>query len=63
MSDHALIAVIAAVGFALQLTGLFALFLSVRNNAREARHFARALAGLIYQESEKTRAGLGRPSL
>ena len=63
MSDHALIAIIGAAGFAAQLTGLLVLILIARSNAREARQFARALAGLIYQESDKTRAGLGRPSL
>lgn len=62
MSDHALIAIIGAVGFALQLAGLVVLAFTARSNARESRQFARALAGLVYQEAEKTRAAVGRPS-
>jgi len=57
MSDHALLARIAVVGFTVQMLGLVVLALMLR----ESQRLTRAVAGLVYQESERTRAALGRP--
>ena len=56
MSDHALLAWIAVGGFTAQLLGLIVLALMLR----ESQRLTRAVAGLVYQESERTRAALGR---
>lgn len=55
MSDHALIALIAVVGFTAQIAGLVVLALQLRDSRRTTR----AVAGLVYQESERIRALLG----
>ena len=57
MSDHALLAWIAVVGFTVQMLGLVVLALMLR----ESQRLTTAVAGLVYQESERTRAALGRP--
>jgi hypothetical protein len=57
MSDHALLGWIALGGFTLQLLGLIVLAMILR----ESQRMTRAVAGLVYQESERTRAALGRP--
>lgn len=57
MSDHALLAWIAVGGFTMQLLGLIVLALMLR----ESQRLTRAVAGLVYQEGDRTRAALGRP--
>ena len=51
MSDHAIIVLIAIVGFVLQLTGL----VSLGRMARESQRLTRAVAGLVYQETDRLR--------
>jgi hypothetical protein len=55
MSDHAILTLISAVGLVLQLTGLVILALL----ARESIRLARAVAGLVYQETDRLRRDLG----
>jgi len=57
MSDHALLAWNAVAGFTVQVLGLVVLALMLR----ESQRLTRAVAGLVYQEGERTRAALGRP--
>ena len=57
MTDHALIAAIAVVGFTVQIFGLVVL----ARMLRESQRLTRAVAGLVYQENERTRSALGRP--
>ena len=57
MSDHALMIAISVVGFTIQVLGLVAL----GRMLRESQRLTRAVAGLVYQENERTRAALGRP--
>jgi hypothetical protein len=57
MSDHALLAWIAVGGFTVQVFGLIGLALMLR----ESQRLTRAVAGLVYQENERTRAALTRP--
>ena len=55
MSDHALLAWIAIGGFTVQVFGLIVLALMLR----ESQRLTRSVAGLVYQEGERTRAALG----
>jgi hypothetical protein len=57
MSDHALLAWITVGGFTVQVLGLIVLACMLR----ESQRLTRTVAGLVYQESERTRAALGRP--
>lgn len=57
MSDHALLFLVAVGGFTIQILGLIVLALMLR----ESRRLTRAVARLVYQEGERTRAALGRP--
>jgi hypothetical protein len=57
VSDHALIAWIAIGGFTVQVLGLIVL----ARMLRESQRLTRAVAGLAYQDAERTRAALGRP--
>ncbi len=57
MSDHALLFLVAVGGFTIQILGLIVLALMLR----ESQRLTRAVAGLVYQEGERTRAALGRP--
>jgi len=57
MSDHVLIVSIAMGGFTVQIFGLIVL----ARMLRESQRLTRAVAGLVYQENERTRAALGRP--
>lgn len=59
MSDHAIIVLTAIVGFAVQLTGLVILGLMARQSHRESQRLTRAVAGLVYQESDKIRRLFG----
>ncbi len=57
MSDHALLFLVAVGGFTIQLAGLVVLALMLL----ESQRLTRAVAGLVHQEGERTRAALGRP--
>jgi hypothetical protein len=57
VSDHALLFWVAIGGFTIQVLGLVVLALMLR----ESQRLTRAVAGLVYQEGERTRAALGRP--
>ena len=55
MSEHAILAVIIIAGFTVQAVVLVAGLLMLR----ESQRLTRAVAGLVYQESDKIRALLG----
>jgi hypothetical protein len=57
MSGHALLFLVAVGGFTIQILGLIVLALMLW----ESQRLTRAVAGLVYQEGERTRAALGRP--
>jgi len=57
MTDPALLFWVAIGGFTIQILGLIVLALMLR----ESQRLTRAVAGLVYQEGERTRAALGRP--
>jgi hypothetical protein len=59
VSDHALIALIAVGGFALQITGLVILGVYLSAQLRRTTDIARAVGGLVIQETDKLRALLG----
>jgi hypothetical protein len=56
MSDHALFAVLIVAVFLVGLAGLIVLGLMLR----ESQRLTRAVAGLVYQESDRLRSLLGR---
>ena len=56
MSEHGILMVIIIAGFAVQILGLVAITAMLR----ESQRLTRAVAGLVYQESDKIRALLGR---
>ncbi len=56
MSDHAIIVLLVVVAFAVGLFGLIVLGLMLR----ESQRLTRAVAGLVYQESDRIRTLLGR---
>ena len=55
MSEHGILMVIIIAGFAVQILGLVAIMAMLR----ESQRLTRAVAGLVYQESDKIRALLG----
>ena len=56
MSEHGILTVIIIAGFAVQILGLVAITVMLR----ESQRLTRAVAGLVDQESDKIRALLGR---
>ncbi len=56
MSDHALMMSLLVVGFTVQVLGLIVLGLMLR----ESQRLTRAVAGLVYQETDRLRSLLGR---
>ena len=56
MTDHQLILIVVVAGFAWQTVGLLIMTVMLR----ECQRLTRAVAGLVYQEGERTRAALGR---
>ena len=56
MTDHQLVVVIIVAGFAWQTIGVIILGVLLR----ESQRLTRAVAGLVYQEGERTRTVLGR---
>ncbi len=56
MSDHAIIVLLVVLAFAVGLFGVVVLGLMLR----ESQRLTRAVAGLVYQESDRIRSLLGR---
>ena len=56
MIDHPLILIVIIAGFAWQTAGLVIMMVMLR----ESQRLTRAVAGLVYQEGERTRNALGR---
>ena len=56
MSDHAVMMTLLVVGFTTQVFGLIVVCLLLR----ESQRLTRAVAGLVYQETDRIRALLGR---
>jgi hypothetical protein len=56
MSEHGILTVVIIAGFTIQILGLVTMIVMLR----EAQRLTRAVAGLVYQESDKIRALLGR---
>ena len=62
MSDHAILGFLLAVSIAIGISGLLVLGLVLGGMLRECQRLTRAVAGMVSQESEKTRAIItGRP--
>jgi hypothetical protein len=59
MSDHAMLALIAVGGFTLQVAGVVILGVYLSAQLRRTTDIARAVGGLVIQETEKIRAALG----
>ena len=60
MTDHALLGWLLVVSIAIGVGGL----LIATSMLRECQRLTRAVAGMVYQEREKTRATItGRPSV
>ena len=59
MSDHAMLAVIAVGGFTLQIAGLVILGVYLSAQLKRTTDIARAVGGLVIQETDKIRAALG----
>ena len=58
MADHVILGVLLVVTTVLQVCGI----LILGSMLRECQRLTRAVAGLVYQEGERTRAALaGRP--
>ena len=55
MSEHGILMIVVIAGFAVQILGLVAIMAMLR----ESQRLTRAVAGLVYQESDKIRALLG----
>ena len=51
LSDHAILGLIGIIGFALQVAGLVIL----GSMLRESQRLTRAVAGLVYQETDRLR--------
>jgi hypothetical protein len=59
MSDHAILGLLLVVAIAIGVAGL----LAATSMLRECQRLTLAVAGLVYQEGEKTRAAItGRPT-
>ena len=59
MTDHALLALLLVVSIAIGVGGLLVL----GSMLRECQRLTRAVAAMVYQEGERTRAALlGRPT-
>lgn len=62
MSDHALLGLLLVVSVVVGVGGLLVLGLVLGGMLRECQRLTRAVAGMVYLESEKTRAAItGRP--
>jgi hypothetical protein len=62
MSDHAILGVLLVVSIAIGVGGLLVLGLVLGAMLRECQRLTRAVAGMVYQEGERTRAAIaGRP--
>ena len=56
MSDHVMLMILLVGGFTAQALGLIVLGLMLR----ESQRLTRAVAGLVYQETDRLRSSLGR---
>jgi hypothetical protein len=56
VSDHAILGWLLVVSIVIGTSGLLVLGLVLGGMLRECQRLTRAVAGLVYQESEKTRA-------
>ena len=61
MSDHAILGWLLVLGLVVGVGGLTILGLVLGNMLRESQRLTRAVAAMVYQEGDKTRAALGRP--
>lgn len=62
MSDHAILGLVLGVSVVVGISGLLVLGLVLGGMLRECQRLTRAVAGMVYQESEKTRDIItGRP--
>jgi hypothetical protein len=62
MGDHAILGVLLVVSIAIGIGGLLVLGLVLGAMLRESQRLTRAVAGMVYQEGERTRAAIaGRP--
>jgi hypothetical protein len=59
VSDHAILGWLLVISIAIGTSGLLVLGLVLGGMLRECQRLTRAVAGLVYQESEKTRGALG----
>ena len=59
MSDHAMLALIAVGGFTVQIAGLVLLGVYLSAQLRRTTDIARAVGGLVIQETDKIRSALG----
>ena len=59
MSDHAILGLIAVGGFTLQIAGVVFLGVYLGGMLRESQRLTRAVAGLVYQETDRLRQQLG----
>ena len=56
MSDHAILVLGLVVSIVVGVSGLLILGIVLGSMLRECQRLTRAVAGMVYQESEKTRA-------
>jgi len=61
VSDHAILGWLLVVSIAIGTSGLLVLGLVLGGMLRECQRLTRAVAGLVYQESEQTRAVIAQP--
>jgi hypothetical protein len=61
VSDHALLGWLLVLGVVIGVGGLTILGLVLGSMLRESQRLTRAVAAMVYQEGENTRAALGRP--
>ena len=61
MSDHAILGWLLVLGIAIGVAGLTILGVVLGSMLRESQRLTRAVAAMVYQEGEMTRAALGRP--
>jgi len=61
VSDHAILGWLLVLGIAIGVAGLTILGVVLGSMLRESQRLTRAVAAMVYQEGEMTRAALGRP--
>ncbi len=58
MSDHAILGLLLVVSIAIGIGGLLVLGLVLGAMLRESQRLTRAVAAMVYQEGERTRAAI-----